>query len=86
MNAYLWEDISPVSDSYHDEGSVLIIATDLDAARAAWVADTDTTVRDEEDRAKIRPALTGEPTRTWPIGGRRKVAAEVFVFPNEGCC
>lgn len=85
MIAYLWDDINHVSDAYHNNGSVLIIAADLDTARAAWVSRTDSAERLLE-KDEIRQAIDGEPTRTWKLAARPKVDPEIFTFPDAGAC
>jgi hypothetical protein len=73
MFAYLWYRISHVSDRYHPNGSLLVIATCLADARSLVLESIGTQCE----------ALRIEPTRTWTVP--EDSSRELFVFPDAGC-
>ena len=84
--AFLWsEPDGRVSDSWHDGGSVLIIAATVEDARAAWDAHWRALKPYyDADGKHWTAAVAGAPDRAWPIAGGAE--PEVLVFPNAGCC
>lgn len=87
MKAFLWQDVDGITDSYHSDGSVLVIAAGIKAARKAWVTYV------EECNANLSKwvdpispgSLDGEPDRSWPLAPTVDTS-DVLVFPNSGCC
>lgn len=84
MNAYVWQDTCPVSDNYHEDGGLLVVAPSLDEARADALAQLIeerggySTVDYESARW-----LSDDPTVVLDdVVGERVV----IVFPNAGCC
>lgn len=78
MNLYLIEDVSHVSDSYHNSGSILVAAESKNAALALAPVSGEY----EPDLDKIREARA-EAIR---IIGTTDLPAQVWVFPDAGCC
>jgi hypothetical protein len=74
MFAFLWHAIPHVSTHYHPGGSLLVIAADVEDARALI----------REAIGAHCEALTTEPTRVWPVADYS--AQELFIFPDAGCC
>lgn len=72
MNIYVWDYTSPVNDSYHDGGGVLIVAPTLERARALWDGDP--------------KALTADPDYSWPTVDTYTGPTKVIIFPDQGCC
>lgn len=54
MRAFLWENVDNVTDNYHSEGSVLVIASSLQAARKL---------------SNLGDALKETPTASWELAG-----------------
>lgn len=83
MYAYLWTDTAPVSDHYHDGGGLLIIAYDIEAARALWLSGEveKQFPTDSDDREAATENL---PARVWQVPSG--TTPEVFTFPDSGCC
>ena len=74
MIAFVWQDVTHVSDNRHHGGGILVIAADLDAARKL--------IREQVDAAC--GALDDEPDRALELTG--VVEPGVIVFPDVGCC
>lgn len=71
MKVYVWMDIDHVSDRYHPEGSVVVVASSEEEALALV-------------KQKVGPPmLGGEPV--GPIELDLSVPS-VWVFPDAGCC
>jgi len=82
MQAFIWKSTSNVSDNYHDDGGLIVVAESLEAARALIVASS----HGEQYRREVPPecgALTEAPDITLHL-----VSGEprLVVFPNAGCC
>lgn len=76
MNLYIWQDLDRMSDSYHTEGGLVVIAPTLHAARERLRA-TPGIPADSDAFAK-------EPSATYEIGVEHDEC--VIDFPNAGCC
>lgn len=69
------ENADRVSESYHEEGGVLVVAQDEESARAALAAHGEgLAISDGEWARRTVYRLDGE------------YEAKVVVFPNAGCC
>jgi hypothetical protein len=90
---FIWHDVGSVSENYHDEGGLGVIAPSLDAAReflrAPYVREW-TTIKGEKRAAEERhvpdacQAFTAPPDETLELVGEYEPRA--FVWPNAGCC
>lgn len=70
MSIYVWESVGGVSDSYHDGGGVVVVAPDLESARA---------LLPEECTARAK-----DPDAIYSVNGDPESRA--FLFPDAGCC
>lgn len=70
MNVYIWDSTWPVTDNWHADGGLLIVAESLEDARSAWKGDVEATKADPD---RIIPTQPG-------------VEPMVLVFPDAGCC
>lgn len=71
MQLFLWERLERVSDRWHCEGGLVIVAENYEMAKAMLASNPDITI----DK---------EPDRIFEIG--RNAEPEYFVFPDAGCC
>jgi len=74
VKVFIWEECDYVSDRYHDDGGLTVVARGLEAARRL-IAET---------CPKKCAALTADPTLELDVvdpGEER-----IFVFRNAGCC
>ena len=74
MILYIIVGANKVSDRYHEDGSLAVVADDEESARALVAAEPGVSITDAEWSAGMMYSLSGayEP--------------RVFVFPNAGCC
>lgn len=75
MKIYILEDVDQVSDRYHSDGGVVIIAHDLDHAKELVDKTDHLDIKDAEWEKAIAYELSGE-----------NIQPEIFIFPNAGCC
>ena len=86
MKLYVFENATRVSDSYHDSGSLLVVARDRDAvecqvkryndnARKMWGAIDDHIALDDDDWDRVR---------VWDLAG--DAPEYIVAFPDAGCC
>lgn len=80
MNLYIWTDTRPVSDSYHREGGLAVVAPSLSEARELVRAMDKAEEWAHYDAARW---MLDDPDRTFDVG---VVEPEVMTFPNAGCC
>lgn len=73
MKIWLFQNACHVTDSYHDGGSVMVIA-ETEGQVKNLLAYTDVELSDAD----------WESVRTFPT--HSYVPAEVFLFPDSGCC
>lgn len=80
MNVYVWESLNKMSESYHCDGGLVVVAESVEKAYELLRAkDRDGyTVPEDSDVFKTEPDATYP---TEPIYSPR-----VFTFPNAGCC
>ena len=78
MNLYVWKRLEYVTENWHPEGGVAIIAESLDAARALFTASEGAVIKSEP--ADI---LTTPPDFSCPCDAPD---AQLFIFPDTGCC
>ena len=71
MKIYIWENVTAVTNNYHDGGGIAVIAESREAARALLPY-------------KKCGAHVAEPDAEYEIAG--DAAPRVFVFPDAGCC
>lgn len=84
MKAFLWHDISRVSGSWHQNGSVLIQAETLERARelATYV---ESSGYGENRKTKIEKMdIENEPDAIFEC--LSPADERIWVFPNAGCC
>ena len=82
MKLFIWNNLSYITFSFHNNGGVAVVADTLDAAKDAIPFCPDdlglkTSVVNRSQRD------VGEPDACFEVGD---VPATVFVFPNAGCC
>jgi hypothetical protein len=71
MKVFIWETLDKVSNSWHTDGGLLVVAEDAKEAYALASKDPSIVIDKEPD---IILELAGEAT------------PQVMVFPNTGCC
>lgn len=72
MWLYIWENVDDVTDGwhYHHDGGVVVVAPDLESARALL--------------PEACGARTHDPDAMYRVDGNPP--PNVFLFPNAGCC
>lgn len=72
MKLFLWHSVERATDSYHDEGGIVVIESGLDAAgeRIRRTCPSDC------EALRVEPDLVAD-TNARP---------RCFVFPDAGCC
>lgn len=74
MKLYVFEDCDKVSDHYHENGGLVVIAKDRASAKDIANKTNGVTVNDQEVAEAIEYELNG------------KVENKVYTFPDAGCC
>lgn len=74
MRLFVWRNVEYVSRNWHHDGGLAVIAADLESARERITAE----VHADEPCEALTVAPDYECECTGP--------AQVFVFPNAGCC
>jgi hypothetical protein len=74
MKLFIWKYASNLTDSYHDGGGCAIIAESLEAARELF--------KQNEPNSQCS-LLTTDPDFTSEVSATE---AQLFVFPDAGCC
>ena len=82
MKIFIWNDTDPVSSNYHDDGGLLIIASDLIRARELWSEYVDNL--DEWGKFEDKSAAHDDPNHTYFTDPDTEET--VLVFPDSGCC
>lgn len=78
MKAFVWKRLEKVTDNWHPEGGVLVIAQTLDKAQEMLAA---ANIRDVSESALPAPYLEMDiDTRA------QNVDPQIVVFPDAGCC
>ena len=76
MKLFIWERVDHVTDRWHDDGGIVVVAADLDKAR-------------EEMHAHAIPvdceAYRIDPDCVYQVADTDEPGV-VAVFPNAGCC
>ena len=81
MKVFVWERLSCVSENYHQEGGLLIIAKDMSRAIEIVQEKVDTT----SGYYKVDcDAKTKEPTLVYDTTDDAEERA--MIFPDAGCC
>lgn len=70
MSIYVWEVAAGVTGNYHNGGGVVVVAPDLESARALLPEDCS--------------ARTEDPDAIYSVNG--DPVSQVFLFPDAGCC
>lgn len=74
MKLFIFEHLKQVSDNYHSEGGLAVIARDREHLEELILTDENIVIDEEEwDRVII-----------YDID--MEVGPRIFVFPNAGCC
>lgn len=73
MKVFIWDWVSKCTDSWHEDGGVVVVAADEAAARALANQRPGCAIKEDE-----APALV------LPVEGAAE--ARVFIMPNAGCC
>ena len=81
MNIYIWKNVDHLTDNYHCDGGCAVIANSLEEARL-FIPKTCPS-KHEKPEENVCTAQTENPDFEAPIFD---VVAEVFIFPNAGCC
>ena len=74
MNVYVFDYIGRLTDRWHPEGGLVIVAQDEDRARELIEQDRETIVDDEEWREVV----------VYPTSDDAE--ERVYKFPDAGCC
>jgi hypothetical protein len=72
VNVYVWKEVKKCSDSYHEEGGVVVFAGTEDEARQLANAEAGCAIEPQEQPDEVRACADGE--------------KKVFIMPNAGCC
>jgi hypothetical protein len=78
MNVYVWDHLNRMSDNYHDNGGVVVVAASLERAHELLRVKGQYGAAVPEDS----DVFTTAPTATYPSEGDERV----YTFPNAGCC
>jgi len=70
MKIFIWEYVEELTDQYHSDGGLVIIAQDEERARQL-AAERDVKFRDDE--VPVSYDITAEKEK-------------VYIFPDNGCC
>lgn len=90
MNVYIWENTAPVSDSWHNNGGLLVIADSLDEARIL----AGDHIGKFLSQRKLEELVTAEwltaeadhVLESVPQLSFNEEVPKVIVFPDAGCC
>ena len=74
MKVFIWETIQELTDSYHSDGGLVVIAESVDVALAEAMKLGVVFSKEEEQI----------PDKVYELAGDAK--PDVFIFPNAGCC
>lgn len=74
MNIYIFEGVDHVSSNYHSNGGLVVIARDVDHV-LELIATDDAIILTADDIARCK---------VYPLEGDH--TAQIFVFPDAGCC
>jgi hypothetical protein len=73
MRVYIWERIQELTDNYHSDGGLVVVAANLQ--RAIELAEAEgVTFSDKETIPTINYSVVAD------------VEEKVFIFPDAGCC
>jgi hypothetical protein len=94
MNTYIWQDAHNITRRHHPGGSVLVVAPDLNRARAIARENLPESACNEYCESPCidghEPAggleLTSDPNVILILSGEVKYTESIMVFPNAGCC
>ena len=77
MNIYIWKRLNNVTESYHPEGGLAIVARNLDHAKEVLKGS-------EVGYQENLPNLDTPPDAVYTLANDEEPG--VFVFPDQGCC
>lgn len=79
---FIWRNVEPVSDYYHSNGGLVVIAKSLEEARGLAMEKLN-----RVEGAATAVWLTEDPDIILPLlTGMIKDEDRVLVFPDAGCC
>lgn len=67
---FIWENLNNVSNNYHPEGGLVVIAEDLETAK----------------RLATEQGVVFDESSTLSLSASTDASQGVFIFPNAGCC
>ena len=81
MRVFLWQRVDDMTDSYHNEAGVLVVAVDEERARAL--------VRQAREEQQRGPGAGGDSfldavDASWCLAGAPE--ERLILFPDAGCC
>lgn len=74
MKIFLFKRIDELTEYYHSEGGLVVVANDLEDAKNQIADDTNMQITDEE-WANVKVFELAE-----------KYERQMFIFPDAGCC
>lgn len=77
MNIYIWKRLDNVTESYHHEGGLAIVARNLDHAKEVLKERIGGYPED-------LPNLDVPPDAVYTLANEEET--RVFIFPDRGCC
>lgn len=88
MKLYIWTRVSYVTDNYHDDGGIAVIAADLEAAKSVVSEHCRSNWPKDEDAANQAAGHLAADLETEPdvldLAGDPE--PRLWIFPDAGCC
>lgn len=92
MKLYIWKAVPYVTDRYHSEGGVAVVAADRGAAEAMVMAHCERFVSEYEEYragnvADVEGSLSADPDILDLAGSSTPLPdPPLWIFPDAGCC
>ena len=91
MQLFIIPEVEKLTLSYHQGGTVAIIAPDIDSAKGTFASHALTTHTNAPEYLKERHIeitnLEWETAIVYNLGAKhRNSSNSIHIFPNEGCC
>lgn len=83
MKIWIIECVENLTDNWHPEGGIAVIAESLDAAKKLILAETETDFQGNVFTPKVTDEEWAESVEMELAGN---IEERVFIFPNAGCC
>lgn len=77
MNVYIWSRVANLTENFHNEGGLVVVAPSLEKARAFML---DWGVR------SYCKAHTTDPDASYTLATGGADVPALFIFPDAGCC